>query len=160
MQASDQEICRTACHKKINPGLDNLVQNARNRINGMMVGVWLITWDQYETQILRISWVMRGSDKALTNLQRNLSCLKKRKINCKTNHLSVIKKLAMAEPQVNLFTCQESKICIYLQAAWNCSPSQWRTAWKINKNEQIYMFSRKINDEDEQRNWPSHVFHW
>lgn len=34
-----------------------------------------LTWDQYDIQTLRISWVTRGSDKASTHRRVNLSCL-------------------------------------------------------------------------------------
>lgn len=38
-----------------------------------------LTWDQYEIQMLRISWVQRGSDRASTHLRIYRSCLKWRK---------------------------------------------------------------------------------
>lgn len=37
-----------------------------------------LTWDQYDIQTLRISWVTRGSDKASTHRRINLSCLHRR----------------------------------------------------------------------------------
>lgn len=47
-----------------------------------------LTWDQYEIQILRISWVQRGSDRASTHLRIYRSCLKEEIKRCKVCHLN------------------------------------------------------------------------
>lgn len=71
-QSSDQEFCQPATYS-----CKTLLSFCRSIYVGLKKHLMerTETCDQYEIQILRISWVTRGSDRASTHLQINLSCL-------------------------------------------------------------------------------------
>lgn len=89
---SDQETCQPAqttwdsITMLFMRNLIVLVRIVRNKKIYKIKNSWeaevtnQITWDQYEIHMLRISWVIRGSDKPSTMRHKNRSCLLKKQV--------------------------------------------------------------------------------
>lgn len=98
------------------------------------------TWDQYEIQILRTSWVTLGSDKAATQRRTNRSCLEenvrenKEQICIRISYISLImnREKNLCEMVIK-HTCLVKRSGICPQAAWSYSPLQWHTEQYENK---------------------------
>lgn len=78
-----QQRISNQCNIKINPTLPFKFWHFNNHIYKFWSNRERLTWDQYEIQMLRISWVTRGSANASTHRQINRSCLEKDHRRCK-----------------------------------------------------------------------------
>lgn len=128
MLAFDPEICHTASSEK-SQGIKHQITNPLFIYKRCIELKASLTWVQYEIQILRSSWVTRGSDKQSTIRPRNRPCLETVEWRQAQNIIFFHNDLSSQKQHRNMsFTCQVPKIDISLQVAWNCSPSQWHTA--------------------------------